>query len=91
MSVTAERLGRTDGSGSLVSSHCFAGFDDVTFWSSLPNPTRLSFLVLHDALGVRRKIVEPPLTEVYSEADVRTARVGRPVNRGYELLVRVTF
>lgn len=89
--VRAERLGRTDAVGQLVSSHCFAGASDVVYWSTSPNPTRLSFLILHDTLGVRRTVVEPSLTAVYSEADVRTTRVGRPVNRGYELHVPVTF
>ena len=87
----AQRWGRSDVAGRFVTTHCYAGGDDVSAWQREAHPTRLSFLVLHDALGVRRAIVEPPLTDVYSEGDIRTSRLGRAVNYGYELAVRITY
>ena len=81
--------GRTNEAGRLVTSHCYAGFDDIDAWQRRPHATRLSYLVMHDAVGYRRVTVEPPLTEVYSNGDVSTSGPGRAVNHGYELAMRV--
>lgn len=81
--------GRTDGSGRLVTSHCYAGADDLYAWQRRDHATRLSFLVMHEHAGYRRVTAEPPVTAVYRDGDPRESRVGRPVSYGYELAVRV--
>lgn len=81
--------GRTDANGRLVTSHCYAGADDLYAWQRRDHATRLSFLVMHEQAGYRRVAAEPSITDVYRDGDPRESRVGRPVSYGYELAVRV--
>lgn len=84
----AHHVGRSNETGRLITSHCYAGSDDILAWQRRPHATRLSFLVMHDAAGYRRVTVEPPITDVYSGGEVGS-RPGRPINYGYELALRV--
>ena len=85
----AHYVGRSNDTGRLVTSHCYAGADDILAWERDPHATRLSFLVMHDVAGYRRVTAEPPISAVNREGDVGALVAGRAVNHGYELALRV--